>query len=126
MSGDDEAAEATVVHLLQTSGHDDVIDLGGIESARPTEMRLPMRLRLISAPGACVKASGASTDHPEPPGHRLQAGRTRGQPIRVAIRLLHLSRLGSSARLVRRRAAGAFAPPVLDRRCRAPSNVRVD
>jgi predicted dinucleotide-binding enzyme len=51
VSGDDAAAKATVVELLQSFGHDDVIDLGGIETARGTEMFLPMWLRLMSALG---------------------------------------------------------------------------
>jgi predicted dinucleotide-binding enzyme len=51
VSGDDPAAKATVVELLQSFGHDDVIDLGGIETARGTEMLLPLWLRLMGALG---------------------------------------------------------------------------
>lgn len=51
VSGDDAAAKATVVELLQSFGHDDVIDLGGIETARGTEMVLPIWLRLWPALG---------------------------------------------------------------------------
>jgi len=51
VSGDDTQAKATVVSLLESFGHDDVIDLGGIESARGTEMLLPVWLRLMSALG---------------------------------------------------------------------------
>ena len=37
--------------LLESFGHDDVIDLGGIETARGTEMVLPLWLRLMDALG---------------------------------------------------------------------------
>lgn len=51
VSGDDPSAKATVVELLEAFGHDDVIDLGGIETARGTEMVLPLWLRLMGAVG---------------------------------------------------------------------------
>ncbi len=51
VSGDDAGAKATVTELLTSFGHDDVIDLGGIESARGTEMVLPVWLRLMGALG---------------------------------------------------------------------------
>ena len=51
VSGDDAVAKATVVSLLESFGHDDVIDLGGIETARGTEMLLPVWLRLMGALG---------------------------------------------------------------------------
>lgn len=51
VSGDDAGAKATVVDLLTSFGHDDVIDLGGIETARGTEMLLPVWLRLMGALG---------------------------------------------------------------------------
>ncbi len=51
VSGDDAAAKATVVSLLESFGHDDVIDLGGIETARGTEMLLPIWVRLMSTLG---------------------------------------------------------------------------
>ena len=51
VSGDDAAAKATVTELLTSFGHDDVIDLGGIETARGTEMYLPIWLRLMGALG---------------------------------------------------------------------------
>ncbi|HET7194326.1 MAG TPA: NAD(P)-binding domain-containing protein [Nocardioides sp.] len=51
VSGEDAAAKATVVELLESFGHDDVIDLGGIESARGTEMLLPVWLRLMGTLG---------------------------------------------------------------------------
>ena len=37
--------------LLTAFGHDDVIDLGGIETARGTEMLLPLWLRIMGALG---------------------------------------------------------------------------
>lgn len=49
VSGDDAAAKATVVTLLETFGHDDVIDLGPLETARGTEMMMPVWLRLMGA-----------------------------------------------------------------------------
>ena len=51
VSGDDAGAKATVVALLESFGHDDVIDLGGLETARGTEMLLPVWLRLMNALG---------------------------------------------------------------------------
>ena len=37
--------------LLESFGHDDVIDLGALETARGTEMLLPIWLRLMNALG---------------------------------------------------------------------------
>ena len=37
--------------LLRELGHEDVIDLGGIETARGAEMYLPLWLRLMGALG---------------------------------------------------------------------------
>ncbi|QNN52666.1 NADPH-dependent F420 reductase [Nocardioides mesophilus] len=51
VSGEDSAAKAMVVELLESFGHDDVIDLGGIETARGTEMLLPIWLRLMGTLG---------------------------------------------------------------------------
>jgi hypothetical protein len=51
VSGEDAVAKATVIELLTSFGHDDVIDLGGIETARGTEMYLPIWLRLMGALG---------------------------------------------------------------------------
>lgn len=51
VSGDDPGAKGTVTDLLATMGHDDVIDLGGIETARGTEMLMPVWLRLMQALG---------------------------------------------------------------------------
>ena len=51
VSGDDAAAKATVVGLLASFGHDDVIDLGDLSTARGTEMLLPVWLRLMGTLG---------------------------------------------------------------------------
>lgn len=51
VSGDDPSAKAAVTELLEAFGHDDVIDLGGIETARGTEMMMPVWLRLMQALG---------------------------------------------------------------------------
>ena len=51
VSGDDAAAKAVVVDLLTALGHADVVDLGGIATARGTEMYLPLWLRLMGALG---------------------------------------------------------------------------
>ena len=51
VSGDDAEAKATVTALLRSFGHDDVVDLGGIETARGAEMWLPLWLRLWGALG---------------------------------------------------------------------------
>jgi predicted dinucleotide-binding enzyme len=54
VSGDDADAKATVVGLLESFGHADVIDLGGIETARGAEMILPVWLRLMGALGTAT------------------------------------------------------------------------
>ncbi|HEY0643076.1 MAG TPA: NAD(P)-binding domain-containing protein [Nocardioides sp.] len=51
VSGDDAAAKATVTEILTGLGHQDVIDLGGIETARGVEMWLPLWLRTMGALG---------------------------------------------------------------------------
>jgi predicted dinucleotide-binding enzyme len=51
VSGDDADAKAIVTVLLKEFGHDDVIDLGDITTARGTEMLLPVWLRLMGALG---------------------------------------------------------------------------
>jgi len=51
VSGDDEAAKRTVIDLLTSIGHTDVIDLGDLSTARGTEMLLPIWLRLMGALG---------------------------------------------------------------------------
>lgn len=54
VSGDDEAAKATVTELLRSFGHTDVIDLGDISTARGAEMFLPLWLRLMGALGTAA------------------------------------------------------------------------
>jgi 8-hydroxy-5-deazaflavin:NADPH oxidoreductase len=54
VSGNDEAAKATVTELLESFGHTDVIDLGDITTARGTEMLLPVWLRLMGALGTAT------------------------------------------------------------------------
>jgi len=51
VSGDDAGAKATVTELLTGLGHQDVIDLGPLETARGTEMLLPLWLRTMGALG---------------------------------------------------------------------------
>lgn len=54
VSGDDAEAKRTVTALLEGFGHDDVIDLGGIETARGSEMLLPLWLRLMGSLGTAT------------------------------------------------------------------------
>jgi 8-hydroxy-5-deazaflavin:NADPH oxidoreductase len=51
VSGDDADAKATVTELLRSMGHGDVIDLGGLETARGAEMWLPLWIRMAMALG---------------------------------------------------------------------------
>jgi len=51
VSGDDRDAKSVVMWLLESFGHRDVIDLGGIETARGVELYLPLWLRLTGALG---------------------------------------------------------------------------
>lgn len=51
VSGEDADAKRTVRELLEQMGHTDVIDLGGIETARGAEMVLPLWLRLCGSLG---------------------------------------------------------------------------
>lgn len=51
VSGDDPEAKATVTELLRQMGHGDVIDLGGIDTARGPEMWLPLWIRINLALG---------------------------------------------------------------------------
>ncbi|MDR7253068.1 putative dinucleotide-binding enzyme [Nocardioides sp. BE266] len=51
VSGDDAEAKAVVTGLLTGLGHEDVVDLGGIETARGVEMFLPLWLRTMGALG---------------------------------------------------------------------------
>jgi predicted dinucleotide-binding enzyme len=52
VSGDDAQAKTVVADLLRSFGHDDVLDLGGLETARGTEMLLPLWLRIMGALGS--------------------------------------------------------------------------
>jgi hypothetical protein len=47
VSGDDAAAKAQVVELLQSFGWQDVIDLGDLNTARGTEMLVPLWVMLF-------------------------------------------------------------------------------
>ena len=49
VSGNDNDAKKTVIGLLESFGHTDVLDLGDITTARGTEMVLPLWLRLMGA-----------------------------------------------------------------------------
>lgn len=51
VSGDDAEAKSVVTALLRQLGHGDVIDLGGIETARGPEMWLPLWIRINLALG---------------------------------------------------------------------------
>ena len=51
VSGDDDVAKKTVVELLRSFGHTDVIELGDLSTARGTEMLLPVWVRLMGALG---------------------------------------------------------------------------
>ena len=51
VSGDDADAKQTVVDLLESMGHTDVIDLGGLSTARGAEMYVPLWLRIMGAVG---------------------------------------------------------------------------
>jgi 8-hydroxy-5-deazaflavin:NADPH oxidoreductase len=51
VSGNDADAKKTVIDLLTSLGHRDVIDLGDLSTARGTEMLLPVWLRLMGALG---------------------------------------------------------------------------
>ena len=51
VSGDNPTAKAVVEGLLLEMGHTDVLDLGGIETARGVEMYLPLWLRVLGALG---------------------------------------------------------------------------
>lgn len=52
--GQDGPAKQVVTELLHELGHADVIDLGGIEAARGTEMYLPLWLRIMGALGSAA------------------------------------------------------------------------
>lgn len=48
ISGNDGEAKLTVTELLRSFGHTDIIDLGGIATARTTEMALPLWMSVAS------------------------------------------------------------------------------
>jgi 8-hydroxy-5-deazaflavin:NADPH oxidoreductase len=54
VSGNDDPAKKTVTALLESMGHDDIIDLGDITTARGTEMIMPIWLRLFGALGTPI------------------------------------------------------------------------
>ena len=54
VSGNDADAKASVITLLESLGHTDVIDLGDITTARGSEMVLPIWVRLMSALGTPI------------------------------------------------------------------------
>jgi len=51
VSGDDADAKNAVTPLLRSLGHQDIIDLGDITTARGPEMMLPVWIRLWGALG---------------------------------------------------------------------------
>jgi predicted dinucleotide-binding enzyme len=51
VSGDDAEAKATVTALLHELGHQDVLDLGDLSTARGAEMWLPLWIRIAMALG---------------------------------------------------------------------------
>jgi predicted dinucleotide-binding enzyme len=54
LSGDDAAAKTVVRDLVASLGWRDILDLGGIETARGVEMYLPLWLRILGAAGTPV------------------------------------------------------------------------
>ncbi len=52
VSGNDAAAKAQVVELLQSFGWQDIIDLGGLNTARGTEMVVPLWVTLFMKYGS--------------------------------------------------------------------------
>lgn len=51
VSGDDADAKATVTALLRELGHEDVLDLGDLSTARGAEMWLPLWIRIAMSLG---------------------------------------------------------------------------
>jgi 8-hydroxy-5-deazaflavin:NADPH oxidoreductase len=51
VSGDDDEAKQVVVGLLREMGHQDVLDLGDLSTARGAEMWLPLWLRIMGSLG---------------------------------------------------------------------------
>jgi hypothetical protein len=56
LSGDDLAAKQVVIGLLQSFGWQDIVDLGGLATARGTEMLLPLWISLMGALGVAPGA----------------------------------------------------------------------
>jgi predicted dinucleotide-binding enzyme len=54
VAGEDAVAKERVTDLLHELGHTDVLDLGGIEAARGTEMYLPLWLRMMRTLGTAA------------------------------------------------------------------------
>lgn len=54
VSGEDPEAKVVVTGLLRSFGHTDVIDLGGIETARGPELWLPLWLGLMGSLGTAA------------------------------------------------------------------------
>ncbi|MCW2653326.1 MAG: oxidoreductase, coenzyme F420-dependent [Mycobacterium sp.] len=54
ISGDDPAAKRVITQLLTSFGWADVIDLGGIQTARATEMMVKIRLLLMTSLGTPI------------------------------------------------------------------------
>ena len=54
VSGNDPGAKATVTELLTSLGHQDVVDLGDITTARGPEMYLPLWLRAMGSLGTAA------------------------------------------------------------------------
>lgn len=54
LSGNDAAAKQTVLGLLESFGHTDIVDLGDISTARGTEMIMPLWLRLMGRLGTPI------------------------------------------------------------------------
>jgi predicted dinucleotide-binding enzyme len=51
VSGDDTGAKGEVAELLHSMGHEDVVDLGDLTTARGAEMILPLWLRVMGSLG---------------------------------------------------------------------------
>jgi predicted dinucleotide-binding enzyme len=54
VSGNDSDAKKTVISLLESFGHTDIIDLGDLSTARGSEMILPLWVRLMSVLGTPI------------------------------------------------------------------------
>jgi 8-hydroxy-5-deazaflavin:NADPH oxidoreductase len=54
ISGDDPAAKRVITELLTSFGWIDIIDLGGIQTARATEMMVKIRLLVMTSLGTPI------------------------------------------------------------------------